>query len=242
MFITRNMKMADAIHHNHLLLPVINRLGIHLGFGDHSIEQLCEEKGINIDFFLMIVNAFLDHDINKAMKLDSVSVEQVVNYLKATHQYYLERIIPEIENRINALIQHSDINQKQFLLVKNFFEEYKNEFYTHIKHEEQSIYPYALKVNQARNEGNLKPELKKQIQKEPIDSYAEEHSDIESKLFDLKNILIKYLPESKDSYLRNQVLNALFKLENDLNDHSRIENMVLVPMISVMENELLKSC
>ena len=139
MFITRNMKMADAIHHNHLLLPVINRLGIHLGFGDHSIEQLCEEKGINIDFFLMIVNAFLDHDINKAMKLDSVSVEQVVNYLKATHQYYLERIIPEIENRINALIQHSDINQKQFLLVKNFFEEYKNEFYTHIKHEEQSI-------------------------------------------------------------------------------------------------------
>ena len=97
-------------------------------------------------------------------------------------------------------------------------------------------------MNQARNEGNLKPELKKQIQKEPIDSYAEEHSDIESKLFDLKNILIKYLPESKDSYLRNQVLNALFKLENDLNDHSRIENMVLVPMISVMENELLKSC
>lgn len=236
------MKMADAIHHNHLLLPVINRLGIHLGFGDHSIEQLCEEKGINIDFFLMIVNAFLDHDINKTMKLDNVSVEQVVNYLKATHQYYLERMIPEVENRINALIQHSDINQKQFLLVKNFFEEYKNEFYTHIKHEEHSIYPYVLEVNQANIKGVLESELKQKIQKEPIDSYAEEHSDIESKLFDLKNILIKYLPESKNSYLRNQVLNALFKLENDLNDHSRIENMVLVPMISVMENELLKSC
>lgn len=236
------MKMADAIHHNHLLLPVINRLGIQLGFGDQSIENLCEEKGINIDFFLMIVNAFLDHDINKTMKLDNVSVEQVVNYLKATHQYYVERMIPEVENKINALIQHSDINQKQFLLVKNFFEEYKNEFYTHIKHEEQSIYPYVLEVNQAITKGILEPELKLQIQKEPIDSYAEEHSDIESKLFDLKNILIKYLPESKNSYLRNKVLNALFKLENDLNDHSRIENMLLVPMISVMENELLKSC
>ena len=236
------MKLADAIHHNHLLLPVINRLGIHLGFGDHSIENICEEKGVNIDFFLMIVNAFLDHDINKTMKLDKVSVEQVVKYLKTTHQYYFERMIPEIENRINALIQHSDINQEQFILVKNFFEEYKNEFYTHIKHEELSIYPYALKVNQAKLKGFLAPELKQQIQEEPIDSYAEEHSDIESKLFDLKNILIKYLPESKNSYLRNQVLNALFKLENDLNDHSRIENMVLVPMISVMENELLKSC
>ncbi len=242
MFITRNMKMADAIHHNHLLLPVINRLGIQLGFGDLSIEQLCDEKGIDIDFFLMIVNAFLDHDINKTMKLDNVSVEQVVVYLKATHQYYLERMIPEVENRINALIQHSDIDQKQFLLVKNFFEEYKHEFYAHLKHEEQSIYPYVLEVNQANKIGKLEEDLLQKIQNEPIDSYAEEHTDIESKLFDLKNILIKYLPESKDSYLRNQVLNALFKLENDLNDHSRIENMVLVPMISVMENELLKSC
>lgn len=241
MFITRNMKMADAIHYNHLLLPVINRLGVQLGFGDQSIENVCKEKGIDLDFFLVIINAFLEHDNNKTMKLQSVSVEQVVDYLKATHQYYLERMIPEVENRINALIQHSDIDQKQFLLVKNFFEEYKNELYAHIKLEEQSIYPYVIKVYNAHSSNSLNPTLAESIKKYPIDYYAEEHSDVESKLFDLKNILIKYLPDSKDSYLKNQVLNALFKLENDLNDHSRIENMVLVPMIAQMEIELLKT-
>jgi len=241
MFITKNMKMADAIHHNHLLLPVINRLGVQLGFGDQSVETVCHENGIDIDFFLVIINAFLDHDINKTMKLQSVSVEQVVDYLKATHQYYLERMIPEVENRINALIQHSDIDQKQFLLVKNFFEEYKNELYAHIKLEEQSIYPYVVMVYNAHSSKVLSDEVMEKIKAYPIDSYAEEHSDIESKLFDLKNILIKYLPVSKDSYLKNQVLNALFKLENDLNDHSRIENMVLVPMIAEMEIELLKT-
>lgn len=241
MFITKKMKMADAIHHNHLLLPVINRLGIQLGFGDQSIEHICQEKAIDIDFFLVIINAFLEYDIQNTMKLQSVSVEKVVSYLKATHQYYIERMIPEVENRINALIQHSDINQKQFLLVKNFFEEYKNEFYTHIELEEQSIYPYVLEVYKAKISKDYNTELLQRIKLEPIESYAEEHSDIESKLFDLKNILIKYLPESKDSYLRNQVLNALFKLENDLNDHSRLENMVLVPMIAEMESELLKT-
>lgn len=241
MIITQHMKMADAIHHNHLLLPVINRLGVQLGFGDQSVETVCQENGIDIDFFLVIINAFLDHDINKTMKLQSVSVEQVVDYLKATHQYYLERMIPEVENRINALIQHSDIDQKQFLLVKNFFEEYKNELYAHIKLEEQSIYPYVVMVYNTHSSKILSDEVMEQIKANPIDSYAEEHTDIESKLFDLKNILIKYLPVSKDSYLKNQVLNALFKLENDLNDHSRIENMVLVPMIATMEIELLKT-
>lgn len=235
------MKMADAIHHNHLLLPVINRLGVQLGFADQSVESVCKERGIDIDFFLVIINAFLDHDINKTMKLQTVSVEQVVEYLKATHQYYLERMIPEVENRINALIQHSEIDQKQFLLVKNFFEEYKNELYAHITLEEQSIYPYVVDVYNAHSSNKLHPLLVESIKKYPIDYYAEEHSDVESKLFDLKNILIKYLPESKDSYLKNQVLNALFKLENDLNDHSRIENMVLVPMIAQMEIELLNN-
>lgn len=239
MLITYEMKLADAIHYNHLLLPVINRLGVQLGFGDKSIKQICEEQKIDLDFFLIIINAFLDHDINKTLKIQSVSVIDMVEYLKETHRYYLDRMIPEIENRINALIQHNYIDQKQFKLVKNFFAEYKNEFYSHIDLEEDSIYPYSISVYKAYKSGELSATLKDKMHNEPIESYAEEHSDIESKLFDLKNILIKYLPESHDSYLKNQVLNALFKLENDLNDHSRIENMVLIPQIAELEKQLL---
>lgn len=239
MFITKEMKMADAIHYNYLLLPVINRLGVQLGFGDLSIGQVCEEEDVDLDLFLVIINAFLDHDINKTLKIQEVSVDKVINYLKATHQYYVERMIPEIENRINALIQHSNIDQKQFLLVKNFFEEYKNEFYTHIKLEEKTIYPYVVDVYNAYHSDTLSKELAKRIKSCPIDAYAKEHTDIESKLYDLKNILIKYLPQKRDSYLRNSVLIALFKLENDLNDHSRIENMVLVPLIGNMEKKLI---
>jgi len=239
MFITKDMKMADAIHYNYLLLPVINRLGIQLGFGDQSIELVCQEEDVDLDLFLVILNAFLDHDINKTLKIQEVSVDKVINYLKATHQYYIERMIPEIENRINALIQHSDLDQKQFLLVKNFFEEYKNEFYTHIKLEEKTIYPYVVDVYQAFHSNTLSDGLAYRIKSCPIEAYAKEHTDIESKLFDLKNILIKYLPTTKDSYIRNSVLIALFKLENDLNDHSRIENMVLVPLIGGMEQKLM---
>ena len=240
MYITKDMKMADAIHYNYLLLPVINRLGVQLGFEDLTIEEICQEKQIDLDLFLVILNAFLDHDINKINCLQKVSIEKVIQYLKATHQYYAERMIPEVENRINALIQYSDIDQKQFLLVKNFFEEYKGEFYTHIQLEEKTIYPYVIDVYNAHKTGLLDDALAEQITKLPISTYAKEHSDIESKLFDLKNILIKYLPLTKDSFLRNNVLFALFKLENDLNDHSRIENMVLVPLIADMEESLMK--
>ncbi len=239
MYIDKDMKMADAIHYNYLLLPVINRLGVQLGFGDKNIEKVCQEEEVDLDFFLVIINAFLDHDLNKTLKIQSVSIEKIVDYLKATHQFYLEQMIPEVENRINALIQNFDINQNQFLLVKNFFEEYKKELYLHTQLEEKTVYPYVVDVYQAYQSHQLSQELLDRIKDYPINSYAQEHSDIESKLFDLKNILIKYLPQPKHSYQRNQVLTALFKMENDINDHSRIENMVLVPMISEMEKQLL---
>lgn len=234
------MKMADAIHRNYLLLPVINRLGIQLGFQDKSIEKICAEQNVDSSFFLTIINAFLDTDDQLSKKLQAHAVKDVVSYLLKTHSYYLERIIPEIENRINLLIQHSQLNKSDFLLVKNFFEEYKKELYTHISLEEEHVYPYMIEISNAFHLKSLSAELEQKINDYPIISYEKEHSDIEAKLFDLKNILIKYLPTPADSYIRNRVLIELFTLEQDLSDHARIENMVLVPQITTMERVLLK--
>jgi len=240
MHITKEMKMADAIHRNYLLLPVINRLGIQLGFQDKSIEKVCSEQNVDTDFFLTIINAFLDNDEKLSKKLQVHSVNDVVSYLLKTHSYYLERIIPEIENRINLLIQHSQISKDEFLLVKNLFEEYKKELYGHISLEEERVYPYMIEISEAFYKNVLSKTLETKINTYPITSYEKEHSDIEAKLFDLKNILIKYLPTPNDSYIRNRVLIELFTLEQDLSDHARIENMVLVPQIIEMETALLK--
>ncbi len=239
MQITKEMKMADAIHRNYLLLPVINRLGIQLGFQDKTIEKTCTEQGVDTEFFLTIINAFLNTDDKLSKQLQSHSVKDVVSYLLKTHSYYLERVIPEIENRINLLIQHSQLSKEEFLLVKNFFEEYKKELYSHISLEEQRVYPYIIEISEAFHNKSLSKVLENKISSYPITYYEKEHSDIEAKLFDLKNILIKYLPTPKDSYLRNRVLIELFNLEQDLSDHARIENMVLVPKITNMETALL---
>ena len=60
MLIQKEMKLADVIHHDHNLVPVINRFGIRLGFGEKTIEELADEYEINADFFLVILNAYHD--------------------------------------------------------------------------------------------------------------------------------------------------------------------------------------
>ncbi|MBA7528470.1 hypothetical protein ES705_20656 [subsurface metagenome] len=71
-----------------------------------------------------------------------------------------------------------------------------------------------------------------------IDFFVDTHTNIEDKLYDLKNIIIKYLPPARDYTSSNALLFELFRLERDLNDHARIEDKVLVPKVQFLESQI----
>ena len=56
------MKMADAINQYHSLLTVLPRLGIPLGFGEKSIEQLCSEHHVSLPLFTLIGRVYCQED------------------------------------------------------------------------------------------------------------------------------------------------------------------------------------
>jgi regulator of cell morphogenesis and NO signaling len=135
---------------------------------------------------------------------------------------------------INELISNSGKEKAKFRLLEKFFKEYEEEFTAHIRREDDLVFPYALSVEKAF--------LKKSPADLP-DSYSMknfigEHDNIEIKLTDLKNIIIKYLPPTGNNKLFNSILNELFELEKDLHDHSRIEEKIMVPKVIEMENHL----
>ena len=146
MIFNKNMKMADVIHQNYMLLPVINRFGIKPGFGDKSVHEICDNLNINVDFFLEIINAFHDKNYLPNQNLQNYSIDLIIDYLKKTHSYYLYKIVPEIEELIKQLVEGC-YNQKENLdLLQNFFLEYKNELISHILREEEKVYHYIITI------------------------------------------------------------------------------------------------
>lgn len=239
MIISKKMRMADIVHLNYLLVSVINRFGIKLGFGDKTVEEICTINNINVDFFLEIANAFHDKQYFPDNQLQTFSLKLIIEYLDKTHKYYMEKKIPEIDNLIKQIVaEHININ-KDLILIDNFFNEYLNELKNHIKHEENVVHPYVIKIEEAFNKNHCSTELYEQIKKYSINDYAAEHDDVEEKLLDLKNIMIKYLPAPDDDNNYNNILFELFKLEEDLNNHSTIEEKVLIPKVCSMEKNLI---
>ncbi|MFA8299629.1 MAG: hypothetical protein ACEPOV_05675 [Hyphomicrobiales bacterium] len=236
--IEKNMKMADVIYLDYHLLPLINRFGIQLGFGDATVEDVCQRNGVNVDFFVEIMNAFYNKSYFPKRKLQAFPVDLIVDYLKKTHQYYITVKVPEIEALVVKMAEESSLEKEIQLALIKFYSDYKKELFAHIEREEEQIYPYVQKLNRTIKLDNVEQEEVKELLCYSILKYREEHDDIEEKLFDLKNIIIKYLPPQKDYNLCNNILMELFDLEKDLNDHSRIEDLIMVPMVAQMEQEL----
>lgn len=235
MLLEKEMKLADVIHHDYNLIPVISRFGIMLGFGDASIEKICKKNQVNIDFFLIILNAFHDPQYLDNNYLQSFSVTLLINYLKKTHDYYLLNKIPEIEGLISEMASESEVDKVSHNLLQKFFEEYKNELIKHIEKEENRVYPYVLDLELAISHKTVSPDLLSRIKEYSITSFEDEHDNVEEKLMDLKNIIIKYLPASKNQQSRYKLLKELTVLEKDLIDHARIEDLVLVPKVEILE-------
>lgn len=233
------MKLAEVLFNNYTLLPVISRFNIKLGFGDKTVMEVCRDSNVNIDFFLEITNSFVDEDYIPQKELNSFPVSLIVNYLQKTHQYYLDEKIPEIEKSIQLVLKEEKSVKDKFILVENFFTDYKEELTNHINREETIIHPYVLAIESAFIKNEISPDLYSNICNYSINNYAAEHDNVEEKLFDLKNIIIKYLPPSNSTGLCNSILLELFRLEKDLNAHASLEDKVLIPKIAAMEEKLI---
>ena len=240
MRIEKDMKLADVIHHDFNLIPVINRFGIHLGFGDGTIEEICNKRSVNTEFFLTILNTYHDPQYFPKKHLQSFPASTLIEYLRKTHQYYLDQKIPEIKELIFKLTEESDENKDTYQLALNFFEEYQDELRDHLEREENIVYPYVTELSDGIDSGNISNKLLRQMESYSITDYEDEHDNVEEKLFDLKNLIIKYLPALENNSTSYKILLELFDLEKDLREHARIEDMILVPKVEAMEFTIKK--
>ncbi len=237
MAITAEMKMADVIHSNIQLLSVIQGLNIQLKFREKSVSEICAEHHIDVNFFLQLTNVYNNEDYFPSQELLNFPVDWIVEYLRNTHHYLVQYRIPEIEKQITELEAELHDQVKNMDLLLKFFKDYIKEFNTHIELEEQLVFPYVITLNKLIDKEIEIKDVNPEVIKYSITKYTEDHNDIEEKLYDLKSILLKYLPAPSNNYNYTKLVFEIFRLENDLNDHTKMEDRVLVPKVKQMEKD-----
>ena len=234
-----NSNLASVILKDHSLLPVINRLGIKLGFGDETIKNICVEKGIDLNFFVETINVFHYEAYFPEKRLLDFPISMVIDYLIKTHQYYKNYLIPENDRLMELFLSASPGESTDNELVRKFYTKFKEEFVIHINFEEREMFPYILELNAVIEDFSLRNQFIRKYPSFSITSFEKEHSNMDDKMDDLKNIIIKYLPPNYDQNRGNAFLYNLFMFEKDLKNHSRIEDHIMIPKVKQLEKLLV---
>ena len=222
---TERCKLADMILADPILLGIVERLGIRLGFGDATVSEICRRYGLSSELFLMICNVYsFDSYVPHVEGLGHKDLPHLMTYLRASHRYYSEVCFPRLHEHIHAMVALLDGADRQ--VIDRFWDDYQAEVDNHFAYEEDIVFAYIESLTRGG----------KPIDGYSIEQFGHNHSNIEDKLNDMKNIIIKYLSETSAMSERHAVLEDIFKIDIDLGRHTEIENRILIPLVEKLES------
>lgn len=222
---SKDTKFAELMTDDRRLLQLLPRFGIRIGFGDRSVDQVCQMNQVNTDLFLMICEIYSDSGFKpEKHELQSIYMIDLLSYLKASHLYYLDDRFPHIEEHLNRIIEAC--GQKYGPMLSHFYDEYKQEVIRHIQYyEEEVVFPYIEALLKGEHTDSYK-----------IDEFEHNHTNIQDTLDDMMNILLKYLPGDILPKERMEISYDIMELSDDLSRHSLIEERILIPCVESLEN------
>lgn len=220
--------MADLIDGNPYLLLMLQHFNIDFRVSDRTVLQLCNQYGISEQLFISIANLYNGSGIRGEQPFTKKDLLRVIDFLKSSHNYYRFDKYPQISTYIRQLQENHP--EKELKLLEKFFNEYFTEVREHLDYEDEVAFPYFITLL----------DREKSVHNQEVYSsreYSDHHTDIELKLKDLKNLLLKYIKIDNDLDLRRKLFMSLYELEFDLYIHSLIEETILIPSGIDIEKE-----
>ncbi|MGI6243435.1 MAG: LuxR C-terminal-related transcriptional regulator [Prevotella sp.] len=217
-------KLISIIRDNYSTLQSLGSFGINLGFGDKTVKEVCESQEVDTYTFLAVIN-FTINGYRDYEDADRLSIPTLMQYLKASHVYYLDFELPYIRR---SLVDALDENDSLALLILKLFDEYAHSIRKHMEYEEKTVFPYVEELEK----GKVSPSF-------DIETFSKHHTQIDRQLSELKNIIIKYLPS--DGLHNNQLTAALYEIYNCeqwLKEHADVEDEIFIPVIRRLEKKL----
>lgn len=222
--ITRESTVQDIVSSNPLMELVLDRFDISIRPEGISIREKCEEGQLDTDFLLEILRAYDDPSTFNEDVFRRFSLGSIIDYLKRTHSFYLNRRIPEIEQSMDALLQRYNEAYPLLYLFPRYFSEYAFELAGHIQEEEVEVFSLADQLLR-------RPETVLPAQMEYAAHHHAHHQEhnLSQDLVLLRKILERHCPEVLNVLPFKILLTQLASFERDLTIHEWIEDRVMWP-------------
>lgn len=206
---------------------------------DLDLSEMCKKLGVNERFVTQLVKVFENSETLDKEVFARFSVPVIVDYLRRTHQLYLSKKLPEIEQSIDHLVYGYHYYQPYLVAIKALFTRYKQNLVEHMRVEEQEFFPHALYLYDRHYRGGCVNKLHDKLVKYSVKNFLNHHDDTETELVLIRQTIAKYKPTQVEESLYRLLNSQINSFVHDLEVHAMIEDEILVPKVVKLEDKAI---
>jgi len=203
--------------------------------GHRTLEEVCKKR--NIEEYLLVeeLDRAKNNSANQTFDYKSWPLDLLTDYIEKTHHRYVEEKTPVLRRFLNKLCSvHGEVHPELFE-INTLFTESAADLATHMKREEEVLFPYIRKMKIARNKGQTLQMPHFGTIENQVVLMKEEH-DIEGQRFKKIALLThNYTPPGDACNTYKVTFLMLEEFERDLHKHIHMENNILFPRAIVLE-------
>lgn len=220
--------------------PVFQRFGIdYCCGGGSSLEEACAKAGVSSASVLKAVeedealgNAYAASDRNWLQ----ASLTDLIAHITGTHHVYTRNEIQRMQMLLTKVPSKHGERHPELYKVRDLFLSLSEELHLHLMKEEQILFPYIERLDEAITAGEPAPPAMFGSIECPINMMLHEHDSAGEILKQLSAITNGYsAPEDACDSFRS-LYQALKDFEADLHQHIHLENNILFPRALAMAN------
>lgn len=206
---------------------------------DAQLERVCAELQLSVDQVLEKL-ADAESRLNGAIlpDLESYSLTRLIQYIVRTHHQTVRQELPRFAELSQRIATKHGEKAPHFKAVATRIEQLRAEMFAHLEKEEQILFPYIVRLEEAAEDGSGVPYGCFRSVAQPVSMMMREHDSAEAIVAEIRSLTNGFEPP-KWACPRNIAFHAsLAAFESDLRQHVHLENDLLFPRAIALEAEL----
>lgn len=203
--------------------------------GNRPLIDACDSAGVEFDNVIEMLTALGQPATSDTVDFQKFSLTELIAHILETHHIFTRSEMARIEALSAKVINAHSANHPELLKVGNLFQRLCADLKPHMFKEEQVLFPYIEKMEQAETQGQPSPFAPFGTVKNPIRMMTTEHDSAGEILRELRLVTADYRVPSDGCVSYQTLYQALEAFEKDLHQHIHLENNILFPKAVELE-------
>jgi regulator of cell morphogenesis and NO signaling len=232
--------IKEIVTHNYRAASVFEKYSLDFCCkGGVTIADACREKNIDASSVINELLTLNEAADNSFQRFNQWNPDFLVSYIVENHHAYVRQAIPSLTAHTRKVSSVHGEHHPEMKRVADIFNIVAEEMTNHMFKEERMLFPYIVALFNSSRDNTPVPHASFGSVQNPIAMMEQEHESAGSLMYEIRELTKNYSVPDDACATYRVTLQELKEFEHDLHKHVHLENNILFPKATKIEQELI---